>query len=72
MKYLKSCKNQRHLVFSINSDCCFYPEEQKELFNALKLSDITCDYEVVKSEKGHDSFLIEPNLYEVKIKEFLK
>ncbi len=66
------CKKQRHLVFSINSDCCFYPEEQKELFKALKLSDISCDYEVVKSEKGHDSFLIEPNLYEVKIKEFLK
>ena len=68
----KKCKGQRHLIFSINSDCCFYPEEQKELFNALKLSDISCDYELVKSEKGHDSFLIEPNLYEVKIKEFLQ
>ena len=31
----KNCSNHEYLL-SINSDCCFYPEEQEELNNAHK------------------------------------
>jgi len=54
---------QKWLVFSIDSDFCFYPEEQEEL--AAKLSHAGADvmHITVHSDKGHDSFLVEPDLY---------
>jgi len=54
---------QRWLVFSIDSDFCFYPEEQADLTLHLERADINATQITVHSDKGHDSFLLEPHLY---------
>lgn len=54
---------QRWLVFSIDSDFCFYPEEQDELVRHLQRAKVDVMHITVHSEKGHDSFLLEPLLY---------
>lgn len=54
---------QRWLVFSIDSDFCFYPEEQADLTLHLERADIQATQITVHSDKGHDSFLLEPHLY---------
>jgi homoserine O-acetyltransferase len=54
---------QRWLVFSIDSDFCFYPEEQAELVKYLENSRVDVMHIIVHSDKGHDSFLLEPDLY---------
>jgi homoserine O-acetyltransferase len=54
---------QHWLVFSIDSDFCFYPEEQAELVKHLKDAAVDAMHITVHSDKGHDSFLLEPNLY---------
>jgi len=54
---------QRWLVFSIDSDFCFYPEEQAELVKHLETAKVDVMHITVHSEKGHDSFLLEPDLY---------
>jgi homoserine O-acetyltransferase len=54
---------QRWLVFSIDSDFCFYPEEQAELVKHLEAAKADVMHITVHSDKGHDSFLLEPNLY---------
>jgi len=53
----------QYLVFSIDEDYCFYPEEQAALVEQLKLADVPHLFLTVHSEKGHDSFLLEPDLY---------
>ena len=62
---LKPCREHNHkfLVFSIDSDFCFYPEEQAELVGHLEKNDVECMHITVHSDKGHDSFLLEPHLY---------
>lgn len=57
------CQNQRYLVFTIDSDCCFYPDYQAEICADLKRAGVPHMRLTVHSEKGHDSFLLEPNLY---------
>lgn len=54
---------QRWLVFSIDSDFCFYPEEQADLTLHLERADVNTTQITVHSDKGHDSFLLEPHLY---------
>lgn len=54
---------QRWLVFSIDSDFCFYPEEQAELTGHLEKAGVESMHITVHSNKGHDSFLLEPDLY---------
>ncbi len=54
---------QRWLVFSIDSDFCFYPEEQADLVKHLETAKVDVMHITVHSEKGHDSFLLEPDLY---------
>jgi len=54
---------QRWLVFSIDSDFCFYPEEQAELAKHLQAAGVEAMHITVHSDKGHDSFLLEPDLY---------
>lgn len=54
---------QRWLVFSIDSDFCFYPEEQAELVKHLETAKVDVMHITVHSGKGHDSFLLEPDLY---------
>ena len=59
----EDCKDQRYLVFTIDSDCCFYPDYQTEICAELKRADVPHMRLTVHSEKGHDSFLLEPKLY---------
>lgn len=61
-----------YLVFSIDSDFCFYPEEQAELVKHLEAADIPTMHITVHSEKGHDSFLLEPELYTPHIRQLLE
>ncbi len=65
------CAHQKHLVISIDSDVCFYPQEQREIYDWLQAIGIDSDYVVVRSDKGHDSFLLEPHLYSPFIEEVL-
>jgi homoserine O-acetyltransferase len=54
---------QHYLVFSIDSDFCFYPEEQAKLVGHLEKAGVSNMHITVHSDKGHDSFLLEPQLY---------
>ena len=59
------------LIISIDSDVCFYPDEQRELHHYLKTNGLNSKMHEVHSEKGHDSFLLEPKLYHAIISAFL-
>lgn len=52
-----------YLIFSIDSDFCFYPEEQAALVGHLERAGVSSMHITVHSDKGHDSFLLEPALY---------
>jgi homoserine O-acetyltransferase len=65
---LAPCKHQKVLVISIDDDVCFYPDEQQDIRNRLKENGIACAYHNVPSDKGHDSFLLEPELYTAAIR----
>ena len=60
---LLPCVGQHWLNFSIDSDVCFYPEEQMAITTALKENDIDYQHVTVHSDKGHDAFLLEPKLF---------
>ena len=60
---LRRCRSQRFMVFSIDSDVCYYPEEQEGMVRALKRAGVSVRRITVHSEKGHDSFLLEPDLF---------
>jgi homoserine O-acetyltransferase/O-succinyltransferase len=60
---LKGCRHQRWQVFTIDSDVCFYPEEQERMVSRLKQAGVAARRFTIHSEKGHDSFLIEPEHY---------
>jgi len=59
----RGVKRQRYEIFTINSDVCFYPDEQEELTRHLKAAGVPHRRITVHSDKGHDSFLLEPRLY---------
>ncbi|MGD1951531.1 MAG: homoserine O-acetyltransferase [Leptolyngbyaceae cyanobacterium] len=59
----KDCSHQKYLIFSVDSDVCFYPEEQKIIVKALEAAQMNVKHITVHSDKGHDSFLLEPDLY---------
>lgn len=63
IEMLSRCEDHEYLVFSIDSDVCFYPEEQHELMMELKAAGVPARRITVHSEKGHDSFLLEPELF---------
>ncbi len=62
---LEPCRRhgQQWLIFSIDSDFCFYPEEQAALVQHLREAGVNNMHITVHSLKGHDSFLLEPLLY---------
>ena len=66
------CRHQRYLVFTIDSDACFYPEDQDHLVDCLNEAGIDNLHVTVHSDKGHDSFLLEPELFESHFRTFLK
>ena len=67
----KDCEHQKYLVFSIDSDVCFYPDEQEYIVEQLQNSHIPVEYVTIHSDKGHDSFLLEPELYSEPIRTLL-
>jgi homoserine O-acetyltransferase len=57
------CRELRFLVFSIDSDVCFYPEDQSDLVGVLHEAGVPCQHVTVHSEKGHDAFLLQSELF---------
>ena len=57
------CQHQKYLIFTIDSDVCFYPDHQEQLSRAVQQAGVTPMRITVHSEKGHDSFLLEPELF---------
>lgn len=57
------CSHQRYMVFSIDSDVCFYPDEQETVATTLDEAGIPMRRITVHSDKGHDAFLLEPELF---------
>jgi homoserine O-acetyltransferase len=57
------CRKQEFLVFSMDSDLMFHPQEQSKLVQLLKKAHVPVMWITVHSEKGHDSFLLEPRLF---------
>lgn len=59
------------LVFSIDTDCCFKPAEQQDFVARLRAAGISTEFHTITSTKGHDSFLLEPELYAEPIRRIL-
>ena len=68
---LARCQDQDWLVFTIDSDVCFYPEEQRDMVEQLVTAGVRARWFTVHSEKGHDSFLVEPWLYSALLRDML-
>jgi homoserine O-acetyltransferase len=68
---LKPCRGQSWHVLTIDSDVCFYPEEQEGLVSALLGAGVDVTWVQVSSPKGHDSFLTEPHLFEAALRKAL-
>ncbi len=69
---LSVCSGQRWHVFTIDTDACFYPEEQAELVAALEAAGVPVDWIKVSSPKGHDAFLTEPHLFKEALRKALE
>ncbi|HMP76926.1 MAG TPA: homoserine O-acetyltransferase [Kiritimatiellia bacterium] len=67
-----ACRKQRHLVFTIEGDACFAPEQQDQQCRVLRKAKVPYQHMTVHSDKGHDSFLLEPELYTPHIAYFLR
>jgi homoserine O-acetyltransferase len=67
----KNCQHQRYTIFTIDDDYCFYPEEQEYYRKRLEEGHVPVKHITVHSDKGHDSFLLEPHLYEKDLREAL-
>ena len=67
-----ACRHQRCLLFTIDSDYCFYPEEQDFFRRRLEDGGVHVNHVTVHSDKGHDSFLLEPHLYAKEITALLQ
>ncbi|MEF2892462.1 MAG: hypothetical protein U0O39_06745, partial [Akkermansia sp.] len=59
------------LIFSINTDCCFRPAEQQDFADQMEKAGIPAEFHTIISTKGHDSFLLEPELYAEPIRRIL-
>lgn len=68
---LARCAHQRWHVFTIDSDVCFYPDEQEQMVSTLKSAGVPVRRFTVHSDKGHDSFLIEPELFTALLRDAL-
>lgn len=68
---LGRCSHQRWHVFTIDSDVCFYPDEQEQMATTLKAAGVPVRRFTVHSDKGHDSFLTEPELFTALLRDAL-
>jgi homoserine O-acetyltransferase/O-succinyltransferase len=66
------CRDQKILLFSIESDVCFWPEQQSELAQYLKAAKVYYQHITVHSDKGHDAFLLEPTLFGAHLRYFIE
>lgn len=66
------CRDQQFLVFSIDSDHSFPTQEQAKLVHLLKAARVPVMWITVHSDKGHDSFLLEPRLFTPHIQQELE
>jgi homoserine O-acetyltransferase len=62
-RVLERSRNQRYMIFSIDSDVSFYPDEQDAMARALAAAGVAHRRITVHSDKGHDAFLLEPELF---------
>ncbi len=60
---LSRCRHQQWLIFTIDSDVCFYPEEQETMVKTLNQAGVPVLWRTVHSDKGHDAFLLEPEKF---------
>jgi homoserine O-acetyltransferase len=68
---LRRCCHQEFLIFSIDSDLSFPPQEQAKLVQLLKRAKVPVMWITVHSDKGHDAFLLEPRLFSPHIHQVL-
>lgn len=70
---LKNIKNKLYLI-SFSGDSMFFANEMREIKTAMEAigSSHLCDYYEVKSEYGHDSFLVECDKYADYLNNILK
>ncbi len=68
---LERSVGHEYLLFTIDSDVCFYPDEQDDMRDQLAAAGVSVRHEVVSSDKGHDAFLLEPHLFESTLQDFL-
>ncbi len=59
------------LLYSIDTDCCFTPRQISFFHRRLLKAGVSANYVRIHSRKGHDSFLLEPELYEQGIRSYL-
>lgn len=59
------------MLFSISTDCCFSPRSISLFHRRLLKNGVQAEYKCIHSQKGHDSFLLEPELYEAGIRNYL-
>jgi len=60
---LSRCGHQHYLIFSIDTDVCFYPVAQRKIARCVQQAGIPHHHLTVHSSKGHDAFLLEPELF---------
>ncbi len=60
------------MLFSISTDCCFTPRHISNFHRKLVKNGVKASYQCIRSMKGHDSFLLEPELYEAGLAAALK
>lgn len=59
------------MLFAISTDCCFTPRMISAFYRRLVKNGVQAEYKCIRSVKGHDSFLLEPELYEKDIRAYL-
>lgn len=59
------------MIFSISTDCCFTPKDIAAFARKLRNCGVNANYRCIRSQKGHDSFLLEPELYQSDIRRYL-
>ena len=68
----RRCRSQEFLVFSVDHDVAFPVADQAKLVHHLKKAGVPTIWITVHSDKGHDSFLLEPGLYTPHLKHLLE
>lgn len=59
------------MIFSISTDCCFSPRSCSAFYRRMLKNGVNVRYKCIRSGKGHDSFLLEPELYQEDIAAYL-